>query len=171
MTTASKELSADAKEAMEYVGEIIAVVGEGDQWAQNEAVESFLRISNEWGNLCRDSETISSPSFIEQGKRIIEKFTAYQKEIARRNQTVADFSNDRIPIIQELIQDEEEKKAIMGILERLFKHWNNIIRPHLAYLLNKSIEVEMSIWDTLEKGINMHKPYSSVHHKQKESVQ
>jgi len=140
--------SSDVNEAKDMVADIIKSIDEINKWSSNEAEEQINLLLDNWKLLCENTASAKSREFCDKCEQILLECTAFQNEIAAKNESLKETVQDQVPVISALAGDN---KVIKSLLDQVIGQlWNEIERPRLLFLYDKSVELETSIQGMVE---------------------
>ena len=149
----STDFSPDVNEAKNMVADIIKSIDEINKWSLNEAEKQINLLLDKWKSLCENTASAKSVEFCNKCEQILLECTAFQNEIIAKTESFRETVQDQLPVISALAGDNE---VIKGLLDQVIGQlWNDIERPRLLFLYDKSAELETSIQDMIELAITV----------------
>jgi len=140
--------SSDVNEAKDMVADIIKSIDEINKWSSNEAEKQINLLLDNWKLLCENTASAKSREFCDKCEQILLECTAFQNEIAAKNESFKETVQDQLPVISTLAGDNEVIKSLLD--QVIGQLWNEIERPRLLFLYDKSVELETSIQGMVE---------------------
>lgn len=145
--------SSDVNEAKDMVADIIKSIDEINKWSSNEAEEQINILLDNWKSLCENTASAKSREFCGKCEQILLGCTAFQNEIVAKTESFKETVQDQIPVISALAGDSE---VIKNLLDQVIGQlWNEIERPRLLFLYDKSVELETSIQGMVELAMTV----------------
>jgi len=140
--------SSDVNEAKDMVADIIKSIDEINKWSSDKAEKQINGLLDKWKSLCENTTSAKSRKFCNKCEQILQECTAFQNEIAAKNESFKETVQDQLPVISELAGDNEVIKSLLD--QVIGQLWNEVERPRLLFLYDKSAELETSIWDMVK---------------------
>lgn len=145
--------SSDVNEAKGMVADIIKSIDEINKWSSNEAEKQINLLLDNWKLLCENTASAKSREFCDKCEQILLECTAFQNEIAAKNESFKETVQDQVPVISALAGDNEVIKNLLN--QVIGQLWNEIERPRLLFLYDKSVELETSIHGMVELAMTV----------------
>lgn len=145
--------SSDVNEAKDMVADIIKSIDEINKWSSNEAEKQINLLLDNWKLLCENTASAKSREFCDKCEQILLECTAFQNEIAAKNESFKETVQDQVPVISALAGDNEVIKNLLN--QVIGQLWNEIERPRLLFLYDKSVELETSIHGMVELAMTV----------------
>ena len=142
------ELSPDVNKAKDMVAGIVKSIEAIDTWSSTEAEKKISALLDRWKELCAKTESAKSRIFYHKCEEILKECISLRNEIAAKNESFKNTVEDQLPVFSVLAGDNEAVKDLMGqVINQL---WNEVERPGLLFLYDKSAELETSVLDMMK---------------------